>query len=230
MLSRKLQTVPISYTCSECLFFKKQKRSGQKKCCAEEGVKEYTLAPVCFFPDVTEIAHGTECIGALMSVWSAWNSKQRKIFEALLVQSAKLESCDHPFGSRVFLAVRGHGEFLSDWASAYALGCLDDGRLVIAGTPDAESIGRTFVGFVFPDSVCSEVEFEGRKKEMIASGKINNPDDFNIKKIPEDHADAYDPEVPTMDSVPENWLTKSDDKEVPWAKADSFEKITRVLA
>ena len=215
--------------CSECLFFKNQRRPGHTVCCSKEGVKAYATAPVCFFPDTSQLTKTLEGFGALVSVFSAYSPKQRRILLALLKMSSKTNKKEFKFGTKVYIPIRNDGEYLSDWASAYVLGYTSNGKIIISGSPERQTIGRSFTAFLLPDSVVGAVDFAKKKKVMITAGKINNPKIPKAKRI--STVDNYEPEVPTMDTAPRSWFNKKDDDEPHSSAQDiikkSFKKRTK---
>lgn len=168
-----------------------------------------------------------------MSVFSAYSPKQRRILLALLKASGKAKKKEHKFGTKVYIPIRNDGKYLSDWVSAYVLGYTPDGKIVISGSPERRSIGRSFTAYLYPDSVFSAVDFAKKKKAMVAEGRINNPKIEKTKRIAT--VDDYEPQVPTMDTVPRSWFTKKDDvdssvkKNMSKVTRDSYDRIVRVL-
>lgn len=232
MLKRKLTLKESSpMRCSECLFFKTQRKPGQTCPCSQSGVKAYATAPACFFPDISQLTKSIESFGALISVFSSYTPKQRRILYALLKLGDKTKKKEHKFGTKVYIPIRNEGEYLSDWACAFVLGYTSDGKVVISGSPERRSIGRSFTAYLYPDSVFSATEFAKKKKAMIASGKINNPKIEKIKRI--SAVDDYEPQVPTLDTAPRSWFTKKDEEKPKKIKQevtrDSYDRIVRVL-
>ena len=169
-----------------------------------------------------------------MSVFSAYSPKQRRILMALLKTSTKTNKKEHKFGTKVYIPIRNEGKYLSDWAAAYVLGYTQDGKIVISGSPERRSIGRSFTAYLYPDSVFSAIDFAKKKKLMIAEGRINNPKIEKAKRIAT--VDDYEPQVPTMDTAPRSWFTKKDDnvnesvkKNTVKVTHDSYDRIVRVL-
>lgn len=234
MLKRKLTLKEASpMRCSECLFFKYQRKPGHNCPCSKTGVKAYATAPACFFPDISQLTGTVESFGALMSVFSAYSPKQRRILLALLKTSSKTKKKEHKFGTKVYIPIRNDGKYLSDWVAAYVLGYTSDGKVVISGSPERRSIGRSFTAYLYPDSVFSAIDFAKKKKAMIAEGLINNPKIEKVKRIAT--VDDYEPQVPTLDTAPRSWFTKKDDvdssvkKNMSKVTRDSYDRIVRVL-
>lgn len=168
-------------------------------------------------------------------MFSSYTPKQRRILLALLKTGGKAKNKEHKFGSKVYIPIRNEGKYLSDWAAAYVLGYTQDGKIVISGSPERRSIGRSFTAYMYPDSVFSATDFAKKKKAMIAQGMINNPKIERVKRIAA--VDNYEPEVPTIDTAPRSWFTKKDDD--PYSKSikknlvkrtrDSYDRIVTVL-
>lgn len=225
MLKRKLnlkETSPMR--CSECLYYKCQRKPGADVPCSKNGVKAYAKAPACFFPDISQLTHSIESFGALISVFSAYTPKQRRILVSLLSKSAKDSAKAHKFGSKVYFAIRGDGDYMSDWVSAYVLGYAQDGKVIVSGSPDRKSLGRSFTAYLDPDSVFTATQFEKKKEQMVAEQKIDNPNTKNLKRVAT--VDKNEPEIPTLDTAPHSWFDTYDrsSKEKKGSK-DVYERI-----
>ena len=214
--------------CSECLFFKSERKPGKPTPCSKIGVKAYATAPTCFFPDVSQLTKTVESFGALMSVFGAYTPKQRRILIALLKTGGRAKGKEHKFGTKVYIPIRDEGKYLSDWVAAYVLGYTTDGKVVISGSPERRSIGRSFTAYLLPDSVFSASDFAKRRKAMEDQGMINNPRLPTAKRI--SAVDDYEPQIPTMDSAPSSWFTKKDPEKVKATRTkDAYDRITTVL-
>lgn len=213
-------TKPSMMKCGDCLFFKSNTKPGHKVCCSKEGIKAFAQAKICFFPDVTKISNNIEHFALLSSTFSAFTAKQRKILLALLAQSAKAKNKEYPFGTKVYLTSDGKGEYLSDWLSGYVLGYQND-YVIVCGSCDRKTIGRSYVAYLYPDSIIPLSIWAKKRAELKANGKINNPRKVKQRRITS--IEGYEP--PTIDSAPTAF--KSKQKKV---KTDVYEKISNVLS
>lgn len=229
MLKKKLNPKENCLKCGECLYFKSHCRPGAKCPCSEEGVKQFTIAPICFFPDITQITPSINAFAQLASVFSNYTPKQRRIAIALLKSAPKYAKKQFSFGMKVYISVRGDGSYLSDYVSAFVLGYNSEGKVILSGMPTQRTLGSSFIAFMCESSLLTYEEFEKIKEKCEAEGRINNPSLRKVKRI-NSSIDRYEPEVPTIDSVPRSWLTKQDEKPTKRSKkTDVFEKITTVL-
>lgn len=209
---------PTDLKCGECLFYKANTKPGHKFCCSKEGIKAFAAAKQCFFPDITKIAPNIEAFGILAQTFAAFTGKQRKILLALLSQASKAKSKEFPFGTKIYLTTDGKGEYLSDYLSGYVLGYQGD-YVMICGSSSRKAVGRSYIAYVYPDSIIGYSEFASVRHRLKSEGKINNPKLTRSRRITS--IEGYEP--PTIDFAPKEFKKKTK------AKLDAYEKITNVL-
>lgn len=210
--------------CSECLYFKSQKKAGIKTCCKDNGVKAFAIAKSCFFPDITCISSNIEEFGVLANLFNSYTPKQKRILISLMQNAGKTNAKAHGFGKKIYVAVNGDGSYLNDWVSAYVLG-YSNSKIVISGVPTKKTIGNSFTAYLDPSSVKTYSEFKKIKENLIKENRINNPRFKKAKRITS--VDSYEPDVPTIDTVPHSWITKRE--EVKSKKKDAYERLASVL-
>lgn len=207
--------------CGECIFFKAYPKDG-KQPCIKEGIREFAKAPeACFVPDVTQLQFNVDQFAAMCSMFHGFTKQQMRICLYTLKSVAKSTSKEYPIGTKVFI-LRGE-DYLSNYLAAYVLQYIDD-TVVISGSPRFSTRGKSFIGFVSKSSVYSFAEYQKRRATLIKTGKIEDPNNKIKKSFSQ--VDEYEPDVPTIDTVPQEWLTKREDSK---KRKDAYEKLTQFL-
>lgn len=216
------QEKSISMKCGECLFFKSYPKDG-KATCNKEGIREFAKAQSCFVPDIAQIITNTEQFVAFSALCNSYTPKQLKICIYTLSQQAQRKNSQNPLGTKIYIC--SGEDYLSNYKAAYILYYLDQETVIISGSPRLSTKGKSFIGYIHPKSIISQAEFEKKKSQLIKSGRINDPK--SEITIVSSEVDKFEPNVPTIDSVPSEWLTKED---TPRRHRDTFEKLTEFLS
>lgn len=211
-----------SMKCGECLFFKSYPKAGGKTC-NKDGIREFAKAPAsCFVPDISQLISNTEQFVAFSALCNSYSSKQLRICIYALRQQAQKKAEKYNVGSKIYTCC---GEdYLSNYKAAYILYYLDSDTVIISGSPRLNTRGKSFVGYISPKAILSFEEFSKKKSQLIRQGRIKDP--RSDIEIIESEVDKFEPNVPTIDSVPEEWLTK---REEPKRSKDTFERLTQFL-
>lgn len=207
---------PSDLKCGDCLFYKANVKPGHKVCCMKEGIKAFSKAKPCYFPDITVISPNIETFAVLTQTFAAYTAKQRRILCSLLLSGGKYKR-EFPFGTKVYMTSDGKGEYLSDYISGYVLGYQGD-YCIVCGSSNRKTIGRAFTAYVYPDTLLGYSDFAKIKHKLVKAGKINNPTCTRKRRITS--IEGYEP--PTLDFAP-----KQKQKKV---RKDVYEKITTVLS
>lgn len=207
--------------CGDCLYFKAYPRNG--KTCNKDGILEYANAPSsCFVPDISQVASNTEQFIAISSLLNTFSSKQARICIYVLKQNVKRKSKQVLLGSKVYI-LSGE-DYLFNYKAAYLLYYLDQDTAVISGSPRLNVKGRYFIGYVSPKSLLTEKDFLKKKAQLIKQGRIEDPSK-NKESNNYSIVDQFEPSVPTIDTVPDEWVSKQD---TPKKIKDTYDKLTSI--
>ena len=207
--------------CGECIFFKAYPREG-KHTCIKEGIREFAKAPeACFVPDVTQLQTNVDQFAAMCNMFHSFNKQQMRICLYTLKSVAKSSSKEYPIGTKIYI-LRGE-DYLSNYLAAYVLQYIGN-TVVISGSPKLSTKGKSFIGYIDKSSILSYADFQKKRSMLIKAGKIEDPK--NKFKKSYSQVDDYEPDVPTIDSVPEEWLTKREENK---KKKDAYERLTQYL-
>ena len=216
---KKLSTMK----CGECLFFKSYPRENGKTC-NKDGIREFAKAPAsCFTPDISQIISNTEQFIAFSALFNSYSPKQMRICIYTLKQYANLKKNQQCLGTKIYIC--SGEEYLSNYFAAYILYYLDSNTVIISGSPKLNTRGKSFVGYIHPNSILSQEDFAKKKLQLIKSGRIQDPKSKIV--INASQIDQYEPNIPTIDSVPEEWLSKQEP--TTRKRKDSYEKLTQFL-
>jgi hypothetical protein len=192
-----------AYKCSECLHHKKHAHPAFKTVCNERGIKGIAVAPKCFTPDVSIIASNSDQFVQLAMLQAGYTTRQKRILIALLKAkpiSKKRFTRPLGFGTKVFFLGMG-GDYLSNYLAGYVAGLTSSGELIVTGSPDQNSRGRSYMAYMTDDdNIMTPSEWKKKKEELRLKGRIFDP---KTKELP-----RQTEEVPTIDSAPKEWFDK----------------------
>lgn len=198
-----------AYKCSECLHFTKHAHPAFKTVCKERGIKGIALAPKCYTPDTSILAGNSDSFVQLATLMADYTPRQKRILIAVLKQKTttkKRFSRKIPFGTKMFFLGMG-GDYISNYLSGYAMGFTSAGELVITGSPDRNSRGRSYMAYmVDDDNLMTASEWKKKKRDLKTAGRVYDPKTLTLPK-PEEHTDA-----PTIDNAPKAWYDKQEKK------------------
>ena len=217
--TQSFKNIPIiqvlNMKCGECLHFKKLPKGEAP--CSSQGVRQFASAPSqCFQPDYSQLIKNTDQFAIFASLLESFSPKQIKLAVAILLNAHETKVKKFPFGSKVYIKVGD--DYIGNYLSAYVLGYTNNGQAVISGSPLSSSRGKNFLGFVDVNSCLSFKDWEIKKKQLIAGGRIYDPKAMNKKILTS--IDNYEPEIPTLDNAPKEWKEKKKVKDI-------YDKITQ---
>lgn len=206
-----LSSVSLSeaYRCSECLHYAKHAHPQFKTVCKERGIKGVALAPKCYTPDVSIIASNSDSFVQLAALVGDYTLRQKRILIALMKAkpiSKKKFSRALDFGTKVFFLGMGH-DYLSNYLSGYVMGLTSTGELIITGSPDRNTRGKSYMAYMTDDdNLMTPAEWKKKKAELKQKGRIYDP---KTKELPK-QVDAE--QVPTIDNAPQAWYDRQEKK------------------
>lgn len=207
-----------SLKCGECLFFKHYPHG--KQCCSEQGIRSFAPAEKkCFVPDVSQLSKDIDQFMSLVSTLNAFSPKQLRIARAVLSFASK----EHKFtlGTKVYIRTSG-ADYLNNYRSAYVLGYMPDGNIILSGSSSLNSKGKNFLAFIDDSSCLSYAEWEDKKQQLINEGKITDPASLQKEST---SVEEFSPEsIPTIDTAPDHWYTKEEPVEKKKRK-DSYDRL-----
>lgn len=194
-----------SFKCGECLHYKQTPHPSYKGVCESLGTRHFALAPPCFTPDYTKVITNIDEFTALAALFSSKTSQQKRILLAMLRQQPKGKKLK--MGTRMYFNTRGR-EYIGNYVCGYVVGYSSSGQLVLAGSPERDTRGRTFFAYLRDDStLISDQEWRKTFLSLRAKGRITDPKSEFIRDITADVKESTY-EVPTIDSVPNSKVKK----------------------
>lgn len=209
-----------AYKCSECLHHAKHAHPMFKSVCKERGIKGIALAPKCFTPDVSIIASNSDQFVQLTALQDGYTPRQKRILIAMLKAkpiSKKRFSRPMSFGTKVFFLGMG-ADYISNYLAGYVAGMTSSGELIITGSPDQNSRGRSYMAYMTDDdNLMTPTEWKRKKEDLKTKGRVYDP---KTKELPRQNE-----EVPTIDSAPTEWYDKREKKQKKKGVRDLTEMV-----
>ncbi len=200
-----------AYRCGECLHHQRHAHPSMQEVCHKKGIKAFAIAPKCFTPDVTQIANNSDTFVQLAALLADYTPKQKRIMLALLRQKpikGKQFRRDMPFGAKVYFHGLGK-DYISNYLSGYVMGTTSSGELIITGSPEQNTRGRSYMAYMSDsDNLMTAKEWKAKKAELKAAGRILDPNSRIVSK-----ANAAANEPVTIDSAPAAWHDKEEKKQ-----------------
>lgn len=193
-----------SFKCGECLHHSKHPHSAKGDVCSKLGIRAVGIAPKCFTPDFTQLLGNSDQFVMVAALFSIYTSKQKRILLGMLRSKSTKKHLD--FGTKVYFRALGK-DYLSNYLSGYVMGYTSSGELVISGSPEQKTRGKSFIFYMNDtESLLTHSEWKLKKRQLKEAGKILDPNStIKIKKI-----DDYEP--PTVDNAPKEWQDKQGKK------------------
>jgi hypothetical protein len=180
-----------------------------KTVCKERGIKGIALAPTCFTPDVSIIASNSDSFVQLAALVGDYTPRQKRILIALMKArpiAKRKFSRQLDFGTKVFFLGMG-ADYLSNYLSGYVVGLTSTGELIITGSPDRNTRGRSYMAYMTDDdNLLTPAEWKKKKAELKQKGRIYDP---KTRELPK-QVDGEN--VPTIDEAPKEWRDKQEKK------------------
>lgn len=203
--ARASAALSISYKCGECLHHQVHPHPSMKSVCIKQGVKKFAVAPSCFTPDVTQLTQNTDQFVQVASILSDMTTGQKRVMFALLNQKPikrRAFSRDLKWGTKVFFRAMGQ-DYFSNYLSGYVMGLTSSGELIIAGSPEQKTVGKSYIAYMTDDdNIMTWTEWRVKKQELKQANRIHDP---SLKSLPKQDILA-DPV--TIDSAPDSWHDK----------------------
>lgn len=198
-------SLDVVFKCGECLHHRVNPHPSKKALCIKEGVRPFAVAPKCFTPDVTQLSQNSDTFVQLALILSEYTPKQQRILFGVLRQrpiKKRRFSRELPFASKVYFLALG-ADYFSNYLSGYVMGLTSGGDLIITGSPEQNTRGRTYMAYMTDDdNLLTAKEWRIKKKELRDAGRIHDP---ALKTLPKLDI-TVDPV--TIDSAPDSWHDK----------------------
>lgn len=201
------KSLDVAFKCGECLHHKQHAHPSYKKICESLGVRGTKIAPPCFTPDVTQLAGNTDVFVQLASMLQDFKPKQKRVLYALLRMPQKKFKKDFPLGTKVYFHGLG-GDYISNYLSGFVYGTTSSGELIISGSPDVKTRGKSYLAYMSDDQeLMTFKEWKAKRKQLELEGKIHDP---KAIIMPRDSLLGQEPI--TIDNAPNEWHTKQEKK------------------
>lgn len=214
------QSLEVAYKCGECLHHKSHAHPSFKEVCIKRGIRAFAVAPKCFTPDVTQIANNSDSFVQLAALHSSYSAKERRILIALLRQRPiknRQFSKDLAFGTKIYFLAMG-ADYISNYLSGYVMGTTSSGELIITGSPERNTRGRSYMAYMSDaDNILTAKEWKAKATQLKASGRINDPKSVIIPK-----GTPMPSEPITIDSAPAAWHDKEDRRQKKRRRTDDL--------
>lgn len=188
-----------AFKCGDCLHFKQAPHRSNSSVCANEGVRSFAIAPKCYTPDYTKVISNTDEFMSIVTFFNSRTPQQRKILMGMLRQQPAGKKLR--MGTKMFLNLRNR-DYISNYVCGYVVGYTSGGELVLSGSPDSKTRGRSFFAYLRSDSsLLTSKEWKVKYADLKSRGRLQDPTAKGKKDITDTvKEDAY--EVPTIDNSP----------------------------
>lgn len=195
-----------AFKCGECLHFKSHAHSSHSMVCSKEGVRAFAPAPTCFTPDVTQVTTNSDQLVAIAALFASYNPKQRRIIMGML-RGKDTTKKKLTFGTKVYFLAMGK-DYISNYLAGYVMGYTSSGELILSGSPDPKSRGKSYICYCKDDShLLTLSEWKLKRTKLKAEGLVQDPTlRFKSKTAVSDY------EPPTLDAAPAAWHDKRETK------------------
>ena len=200
--------------CGECLHFKQTPHPSFEDVCSNMGVRAFGVAPKCFTPDYTKVITNTDEFLSMVTFFNSKTPQQKRIMLGMLRQQPSGRRLK--MGTKMYLNVRGR-EYIDNYLCGFVVGYTSAGQLVLSGSPDRTTRGRSFFAYLrSDDNLLTDAEWRKRFAELKAKGRITDPKATGGRDITAVVAND-DYEVPTIDNAPKE---KGADKKINKRRTD----------
>jgi hypothetical protein len=206
--------------CGECLHFKQTPHPSFESVCGIMGVRTFAIAPKCYTPDYTKVIKNTDEFLSLVTFFNSKSAQQKRIMLGMLRQQPTGKKLK--MGTKMYLNVRGR-EYIDNYVCGYVVGYTSAGQLVLSGSPDRTTRGRSFFAYLRSDnSLLTDAEWRKRFSELKSKGRITDPKAIGGRDITA-VVSQDDYEVPTIDNAPKE---KGPIKKLSKRKTDLVQILT----
>lgn len=216
-------SIQESFKCGSCLHYKQTAHRNFESPCSKLGVRQFALAPKCFTPDYTKVINNTDEFVQMSAMFGSKTPEQKKILLAILRAEPKGKKIR--MGTCMYLNLRGR-EYISNYVCCYVVGYTSAGEIVLTGSPDRKTRGKSFFAYLnSDDSLITPKEWKKRYLELRAKGRIQDPTGSKVRNITaEVENDSY--EIPTIDSAPKDKKEKAKSNKI--RRSDDLVKILAI--
>lgn len=188
-----------AFKCGECLHFKQTPHRKNKDVCSKEGIRSFALAPKCYTPDYTKVIGSTDEFVSLCNFFGSKTSQQKKILLGMLRQQPHGKKLK--MGTKLYLNLRNR-DYINNYVCGYVVGYSSGGEIVLAGSPQLKTQGKTFFAYLKSDSgALTPKEWKEKYSILKKKGRLVDPDARGKRDITESiKEDNY--EIPTIDMAP----------------------------
>lgn len=195
-----------AFRCGQCLHFKQTPHPSFDSPCSKLGTRQFAIAPKCYTPDYTKIINNTDEFAQLSMLFGSKTPDQRKLLLGMLRAVPKGRKLK--MGTQMYLNLRGR-EYISNYVCCYVVGYTSAGEIVLTGSPDRKTRGKSFFAYLKTDtSLITPKEWKARYQALRAKGRIQDPTAGVVRNITAAvETDTY--ETPTIDNAPKEGKAKS---------------------
>lgn len=188
-----------AFKCGECLHYKQTAHASYEGVCSGLGIRAFAAAPKCFTPDYTKVIKNTDDFLQIVTIFHSKTAQERRILLGMLRQQPSGKKLK--MGTKMYLNTRGR-EYISNYVCGYVVGYTSANQLVLTGSPERTTRGRSFFAYLRnDDTLITEQEWRKRFKTLREKGRITDPKALAERDITATvKADDY--EVPTIDNAP----------------------------
>lgn len=231
--------VRLGMKCGDCMHYVKTPKF--EKVCCELGVRDKANAPDCYSPDFYKLnTKDKDKVSKIGYLIKDLKPSQLRILAFTLARTSKLiHEHNLKFGQTVYFSLGG--EYLSHYFKGFVTGANDD-FIVVSATLNKSKTVTT--GQFYRSSLLTKDEFKKKKRELAEKNRlVMSPEEkskyknlpiaelidkhgkvpFNAKK------DDFEYEPPTLDSAPQEWFDRSQEKNrKKRKKSKGYIPITRI--
>lgn len=199
------------HRCGDCLHHRGHAHTDKKIVCEREGVLPVAIAPKeCFTPNASLLTGNVDQLTQLLSLFAAYDVKQRRALAELLKQ----ESIGETFYFRV-------GEdYISNYLRGIVVGRTSSGEIMLIGSPSEKTAGSAFVSYLMDsEGLLNLDQWKSKREELFSANRVIDPKNTKIQRSAV--ADNYIP--PTIDMTPEMLEAAANEKKKKRSKEDSYD-------
>jgi hypothetical protein len=204
--------VPVDvHRCGDCLHHRGHAHADKKIVCEREGVLPVAIAPKeCFTPNASLLTGNVDQLTQLLSLFAAYDVKQRRALAELLKQ----ENIGETFYFRV------GDDYISNYLRGIVVGRTSAGEIMIIGSPSEKTAGSAFVSYLMDaEGLLNLAQWEKKREELFSLNRVIDPKNTKIQRSTV--ADNYTP--PTIDMTPEMLEAAANEKKKKKPKDDSYD-------
>jgi hypothetical protein len=198
--------------CGDCLHHRGHAHAEKKTVCEREGVLPVAIAPECFTPNVSLLTGNVDQLVQLLSLFAAYDQKQRRVLVELLKQDNIAETFYFRIGD----------DYISNYLRGILVGRTSSGELMLIGSPSEKTTGSAFVSFLMDEEgLLNQAAWETKRAELFEKNRVIDPNNTTIKRS--SVADNYIP--PTIDMTPEMLEAAASEKKKKKRKDDEEDGV-----